>query len=129
MTIGVGGHLRGCGFGLILRKHGLAVDHVLDAIIVDTTGRLVEKAAMGEDTSESSQVAGCQALFMFLPCSCVPLAWTTVDLPSSSPETKITDCQHKASLLRRSAIRRLLIIASHCSRPDNACALLLLLCF
>ncbi|TKW21824.1 hypothetical protein SEVIR_4G146400v4 [Setaria viridis] len=48
-TVGVGGHLSGGGFGLLLRKHGLAADHVLDAVVVDATGTLLDRATMGED--------------------------------------------------------------------------------
>ncbi|XP_052158258.1 berberine bridge enzyme-like Cyn d 4 [Oryza glaberrima] len=48
-TVGVGGFLSGGGFGLMLRKHGLASDHVLDATMVDAKGRLLDRAAMGED--------------------------------------------------------------------------------
>ncbi|KAL6603948.1 hypothetical protein ACP70R_044309 [Stipagrostis hirtigluma subsp. patula] len=48
-TVGIGGHLSGGGFGLLLRKHGLAADHVVDAVVVDAKGRLLDRAAMGED--------------------------------------------------------------------------------
>ncbi|KAK3133896.1 hypothetical protein QOZ80_6AG0542470 [Eleusine coracana subsp. coracana] len=49
-TVGVGGHLSGGGFGTLLRSHGLASDHVVDAVIVDAKGRLLNgRAAMGED--------------------------------------------------------------------------------
>ncbi|CAN1251737.1 Berberine bridge enzyme-like 2 [Linum perenne] len=34
-TVGVGGHLSGGGYGNLLRKYGLSVDHIVDAQIVD----------------------------------------------------------------------------------------------
>uniref|UniRef100_A0A453ASH6 FAD-binding PCMH-type domain-containing protein n=2 Tax=Aegilops tauschii subsp. strangulata TaxID=200361 RepID=A0A453ASH6_AEGTS len=48
-TVGVGGHLSGGGFGMLLRKHGLAVDHVVDATMVDAEGRVLDRDAMGQD--------------------------------------------------------------------------------
>ncbi|KAG8652110.1 berberine bridge enzyme-like 8 [Manihot esculenta] len=48
-TVGVGGHLSGGGYGNMMRKHGLSVDNVLDAIIVDANGRVLDRESMGED--------------------------------------------------------------------------------
>ncbi|KAE7996043.1 hypothetical protein FH972_000792 [Carpinus fangiana] len=48
-TVGVGGHLSGGGYGNILRKHGLSVDHVMDAKIVTADGKILDKDSMGED--------------------------------------------------------------------------------
>ncbi|XP_037480425.1 berberine bridge enzyme-like 18 [Triticum dicoccoides] len=48
-TVGVGGHLSGGGFGMLLRKHGLAADHVVDATLVDAEGRVLDRDAMGQD--------------------------------------------------------------------------------
>ncbi|CAN6169727.1 unnamed protein product [Urochloa humidicola] len=48
-TIGVGGHLSGGGFGTLLRKHGLAADNVLDAVLVDARGRILDRDGMGDD--------------------------------------------------------------------------------
>uniref|UniRef100_A0A0D9Y8W7 FAD-binding PCMH-type domain-containing protein n=2 Tax=Oryza TaxID=4527 RepID=A0A0D9Y8W7_9ORYZ len=41
LTVGISGYLSGA--------HGLASDHVLDATMVDTKGRLLDRAAMEED--------------------------------------------------------------------------------
>ncbi|KZV39543.1 reticuline oxidase-like protein [Dorcoceras hygrometricum] len=48
-TVGVGGHISGAGYGNLLRKYGLTVDHVIDAQIVDANGRVLDRASMGED--------------------------------------------------------------------------------
>ncbi|KAM0862037.1 hypothetical protein ACQ4PT_045514 [Festuca glaucescens] len=49
-TVGVGGLFSGGGFGLLMRKFGLAADNILDAIIVNADGMVLEgKKAMGDD--------------------------------------------------------------------------------
>lgn len=48
-TVGVGGHLSGAGYGNLMRKFGVSVDNVVDALIVDVNGRVLDRETMGED--------------------------------------------------------------------------------
>ncbi|XP_042041203.1 berberine bridge enzyme-like 8 [Salvia splendens] len=48
-TLGIGGHISGAGYGNLLRKYGLSIDNVADAKVVDASGRILDREAMGED--------------------------------------------------------------------------------
>ncbi|ERN14603.1 hypothetical protein AMTR_s00038p00164300 [Amborella trichopoda] len=48
-TVGSGGHISGGGFGLLSRKFGLAADNILDALVVNADGLLLDKTTMGKD--------------------------------------------------------------------------------
>jgi len=48
-TVGVGGHITGGGFGNLMRKFGITVDHVIDAQLIGVNGKLLDRATMGED--------------------------------------------------------------------------------
>ncbi|KAK9053802.1 hypothetical protein SSX86_024876 [Deinandra increscens subsp. villosa] len=48
-SVGVGGQLSGGGFGTLARKYGLSADNVIDALVVDVKGRILDRDRMGED--------------------------------------------------------------------------------
>ncbi|XP_071701627.1 monolignol oxidoreductase AtBBE-like 15 [Rutidosis leptorrhynchoides] len=48
-SVGVGGQLSGGGFGTMARKYGLLADNVVDALLVDVNGRILDRDLMGED--------------------------------------------------------------------------------
>ncbi|XP_052171146.1 berberine bridge enzyme-like 6 [Diospyros lotus] len=48
-SVCTGGHFLGGGFGVLMRKYGLSIDHIIDACIVDANGKILDRAAMGED--------------------------------------------------------------------------------
>ncbi|KFK25721.1 hypothetical protein AALP_AA8G151200 [Arabis alpina] len=48
-SVGVGGLLSGGGYGIIMRKHGLASDNIVDARLMDAKGRILDRKSMGED--------------------------------------------------------------------------------
>ncbi|CAN8231243.1 unnamed protein product [Cochlearia groenlandica] len=48
-TVGMGGHFSGGGYGNLMRKHGISVDHIVDARLVDVNGKILNRASMGED--------------------------------------------------------------------------------
>ncbi|KAJ4719671.1 putative Reticuline oxidase [Melia azedarach] len=48
-TVGVGGHLSAGGYGNMMRKHGLSVDNIIDAKLVDANGSILDRKSMGED--------------------------------------------------------------------------------
>ncbi|XP_034679369.1 berberine bridge enzyme-like 21 [Vitis riparia] len=48
-TVGVGGHLSGGGYGNMMRRYGLSIDHIVDAQIVNVNGYILDRKSMGED--------------------------------------------------------------------------------
>ncbi|KAI5386439.1 hypothetical protein KIW84_072827, partial [Lathyrus oleraceus] len=48
-SLGSGGHYSGGGYGNLMRKYGLSVDNIIDAKIVDASGKILDRKSMGED--------------------------------------------------------------------------------
>ncbi|KAL0542596.1 hypothetical protein IC582_017666 [Cucumis melo] len=48
-SMGVGGHFSGGGYGNLMRKYGLSVDNIIDALFVDANGVIHDRESMGED--------------------------------------------------------------------------------
>ncbi|KAJ4840826.1 hypothetical protein Tsubulata_028861 [Turnera subulata] len=48
-TLGTGGHFSGGGYGNLMRKYGLSVDNIVDALMVDANGEILNRETMGED--------------------------------------------------------------------------------
>ncbi|KAJ4845510.1 hypothetical protein Tsubulata_013032, partial [Turnera subulata] len=48
-TVGIGGHFSGGGYGTMMRKYGLSVDNIIDALLVDVNGNILDRKSMGED--------------------------------------------------------------------------------
>ncbi|KAL2343956.1 hypothetical protein Fmac_005241 [Flemingia macrophylla] len=48
-SLGTGGHFSGGGYGNLMRKYGLSVDNIIDAILVDAKGNVLNRKTMGED--------------------------------------------------------------------------------
>ncbi|KAK7319332.1 hypothetical protein RJT34_04051 [Clitoria ternatea] len=48
-TVGIDGHFSGGGYGLLMRKYGLAANNVIDAHIIDVNSKLLDRESIGED--------------------------------------------------------------------------------
>ena len=67
-TVGAGGHFSGGGYGNLQRMYGLSVDNIVDALIVDVKGRILNRKSMGEDLFWAIRGGGGASF-------CVVLSW------------------------------------------------------
>ncbi|KAJ8448285.1 hypothetical protein Cgig2_025209 [Carnegiea gigantea] len=68
LTVGTGGHFSGGGYGNMIRKYGLSIDHIIDAQVVDANGKVLNRKTMGEDFFWAIRGGGAASF-------CVVLAW------------------------------------------------------
>ncbi|CAL5003958.1 unnamed protein product [Urochloa decumbens] len=98
-TLGLGGFVSGGGFGLLARKHGIAADNVLDAILIDASGRALNRDTMDADVFWAIRGGGGGSWGVVyswkLQLVTVPDTITVFDMDRHGPADDIAGLVHK----------------------------------
>ncbi|KAK9131260.1 hypothetical protein Sjap_011747 [Stephania japonica] len=121
-TVGVGGHISGGGFGLMVRKFGMAADHVLDARIINAKGEILDRKTMGEDLFWAIRGGGVTSFGVLLAWKIrlvqVPPT-VTVSIIAKTLQQDATELVHKWQSVASYGVPNELSIALHIGLVDT----------
>ncbi|KAK9123384.1 hypothetical protein Sjap_012986 [Stephania japonica] len=118
----LGGHISGGGFGLMVRKFGMAADHVLDARIINAKGEILDRKTMGEDLFWAIRGGGVTSFGVLLAWKIrlVPVPPTvTVSIITKTLQQGATELVHKWQSVASYGVPNELSIALHIGVVDT----------